>query len=405
MSSTACRALQAIPDGTIRPDVQLLLAVLAGVLLLLLVLLLFQIWRLSRALSEKERQSEQLSQTIDQLGQSTARQIGQLQQSLAVQNSESNREQREINALFLTQMQQASQGSGQMLETIRQSVQEQMTKIAGNLRDMQAVAGDVRSLRQALGSVRGRGVIGELQLEQLLADVLSPAQYRTQVRIRSGRQEAVDATILLAADQEGKESVFLPIDAKFPLDYLHRLLSAREADDEEAAAVFSKELISRLRQEARKIAELYIGPPATTDFAILYLPGENLFAEAMRDGALASELYRQHRVLLAGPTSLAAILAGLQAIFRLQAMERQSLEIARALSSLQHDFQHYEDSLGRVHGRLVRSVSDTEQCMRYAAQVRRRLETLEPADSSQDTPASESSDQEETAHHDNDQES
>lgn len=364
-------------SSTIQLNAQTALAILAGVLLLLLIFLLIQIWRLSRNLSVRQHQHDQLSLTIDQFGQNSARQIEQLQQSIAARVIETNREQREINALFLTQMQQANQGSGQMLETIRQSIQEQMAKIAGNLRDMQAVAGDVRSLRQALGSVRGRGVIGELQLEQLLADILAPSQYRTQVRIRPGRQEAVDAAVLLSSDQKGQGDVFLPIDAKFPLDYLHRLLSAREADDDEAAAVFSKELISRLRQEARKIAELYVAPPATTDFAILYLPGENLFAEAMRDGALASDLYRQHRILLAGPTSMASILAGLQAIFRLQAMERQSLEIARALSSLQHDFQQYESSLEKIHGRLVRSVSDTENCIRHAAQVRHRLEGLD----------------------------
>ncbi|MDW7659318.1 MAG: DNA recombination protein RmuC [Bacillota bacterium] len=364
-------------SGAIQLNVQSALAALAGILILLLVFLLIQIWRLSRNLAVRQQQQDQLRLTIDQLSRNSALQIEQLQQSIVSRVSETNREQREINALFLTQMQQANQGSGQMLETIRQSIQEQMAKIAGNLRDMQAVAGDVRSLRQALGSVRGRGVIGELQLEQLLADVLAPSQYRTQVRIRPGRQETVDAAVLLSSDQKGQGEVFLPIDAKFPLDYLHRLLSAREADDEEAAAVFSKELIGRLRQEARKIAELYVEPPVTTDFAILYLPGENLFAEAMRDGALASELYRQHRILLAGPTSMASILAGLQAIFRLQSMERQSLEIARALSRLQHDFQQYETSLERIHGRLVRSVSDTESCIRFAAQVRHRLEGLD----------------------------
>lgn len=390
--------------GTIQLDAQTALAVLAGLLLLLLAFLLIQVWRLSRNLSVRERQHDQLRLTIDQLSQNSARQIEQLQQSIAARVSETNREQREINALFLTQMQQANQGSGQMLETIRQSIQEQMARIAGNLRDMQAVAGDVRSLRQALGSVRGRGVIGELQLEQLLADVLAPGQYRTQVKIRAGRQEAVDAAVLLSSEQQGQGDVLLPIDAKFPLDYLHRLLSAREADDEESAAIFSKELIGRLRQEARKIAELYIVPPATTDFAILYLPGENLFAEAMRDGALASDLYRQHRILLAGPTSMASILAGLQAIFRLQAMERQSLEIARALSSLQRDFQQYEASLERIHGRLVKSVSDTENCIRHAAQVRHRLEGLD-LDNREGQSSPEAINQEGQNTHDIDQES
>ncbi len=378
-------------------DTGLALLLLAGLLLVSLIVLIVQNIRLGRQLNERRREQSATDQAIELLRHDFARQTDLLQQTVTSRVQDASRDQREINALFITQLQQANQGSGQMLETIRQSIQEQMTRIAANLRDMQAVAGDVRSLRQALGSVRGRGVIGELQLEQLLADILSPSQYRTQVRIRAGRQEAVDAAVLLASD-EGEQAVLLPIDAKFPLDYLHRLLSAREADDMEAAAEFGRELTARLRQEAKKIAELYIQPPATTDFAICYLPGETLFAEAMRDGALAADLYRQHRILLAGPTSMAAILAGLQAIFRLQAMERQSLEIARTLTGLQRDVQKYEESLSRLHARLVRAVSESEGCLRYAAQVRSRLEGLEQ----NDTPSNE---REEPSDHDNEPES
>lgn len=359
--------LQMAADSTVlvnRGMIWFLIA-LAVVLLIFSILLLFQLLRLERRMSERDEQQLLLRHSVDQL-----------EQSLMNRVNETNRELREINALFLTQIQQTGQGSNQMLDKIRQSIQEQMERISVHLHEMQEISSDVRSLRQALVSVRGRGIIGELQLERLLSDILSPTQYRTQVRIRPGRQEAVDAAVLLSGESGGSD-MLLPIDAKFPLDYLHRLLAAREADDEEAASVFSRELTGRLRQEAKKISELYIIPPQTTDFAILYLPSETLFAEAMRDGSLASDLYRQYRVLLAGPTSMASILAGLQAIFRLWTMERRTFLIAQILSGLQHDFQRYETSLERIHNRLARSVSETEECLRQAIKIRQKLESLD----------------------------
>lgn len=346
---------------------------LAVILLVILLAILFQVMRLSRYQLNRKEKQEDLIELIEQLNQTGQQQSAQLRRELLERVNDANREQREINALFMKQLQQSNQGSGHMLDSIRQSIQAQMGKIAVNLKEMQQVARDVRSLRQVLGSVRGRGVVGELQLEQLLSDILAPTQYQRQVRVRKDRQEAVDVAIKLGSEAAGT-NILLPVDAKFPLDYLQRLLGAREADDTEAEAVFSRELIRRVRQEARKISSLYIVPPQTTDFAILYLPGEALFAEVMRDGELASDLYRQYQVILAGPTSMTSLLAGLQAVFRLQTMEQKTLEIARSLAAVQHDFHTYEDILEKVHARLSRALSETENCLSQARQVRRRLD-------------------------------
>jgi DNA recombination protein RmuC len=345
---------------------------LSVIFVVLIAVLIILIIRLQRSLSYKREQDNNLRQMLTQLNQDNER----IQQTAAQRIMESNRDQRDINAMFLNQLQEASRGNQQLLDGIRTSVQAQMNQIAGHLREMQAVSGDVRSLKQALGSIRGRGVIGELQLEQLLADMLSPTQYQMQAVLRSGSREAVDAAIRLSENPADGSTVWLPIDAKFPLDYLNRLLSAREADDDAAAAVFLKELTGRLRQEAKKISERYILPPQTTDFAILYLPGETLFAEVMRDGSLAGDLYRQYRVLLAGPTSMASILAGLQAVFRLQSMEQRSLEIAQTLTQLQIDFRHYESSLNQTHGRLTRTLKELERCLYHARQVNNQLESF-----------------------------
>ena len=352
-----------------------LVFMLSVIFVVLIAVLIILIIRLQRSLSYKREQDNNLRQMLTQLNQDNER----IQQTAAQRIMESNRDQRDINAMFLNQLQEASRGNQQLLDGIRTSVQVQMNQIAGHLREMQAVSGDVRSLKQALGSIRGRGVIGELQLEQLLADMLSPTQYQMQAVLRSGSREAVDAAIRLSENPADGSTVWLPIDAKFPLDYLNRLLSAREADDDAAAAVFLKELTGRLRQEAKKISERYILPPQTTDFAILYLPGETLFAEVMRDGSLAGDLYRQYRVLLAGPTSMASILAGLQAVFRLQSMEQRSLEIAQTLTQLQIDFRHYESSLNQTHGRLTRTLKELERCLYHARQVNNQLESFNSA--------------------------
>ena len=387
-SESACRmsllasqsGLLASQSGLQPGNQDLLLLLLGGGMVLLVVLLVLLFVRFSRRQHQSAQQELLLRSDMNRMNQDFIHELEQLQQSLASRVTEANRDQREINALFLGQMQQFNQGNGQMLDNVRRSVSENLNRISGGLQEMQAVALDVRSLRQVLGNVRSRGIIGELQLERLLADILSSAQFDRQVRIRPEKQEAVDFVIRLPGEDETGEPVLLPIDAKFPLDYLNRLLAAQEAADLEAAEVFSRELAARIRQEARKIADLYLVPPKTTDFAILYLPTETLFAEVVRDGELTSEVYRQYKVILAGPSSMTGILAGLQAIFRMQTMEKRSLQIARALTELQRDFRLYEESLERVRTRLVRALAETEDCSRKAGQVRRNLNGLDFAD-------------------------
>ena len=241
---------------------------------------------------------------------------------------------------------------------------------------MQAVTAEVRSLKQVLGNVRTRGIIGELQLARLLEEVLAPGQFEKHVRIRKEKQEAVEFAIRIPGP-ESSDAVLLPIDAKFPLDYLSRLLAALDAGDTEASDVFRRELNSRIRQEAKKIADLYISPPRTTDFAILYLPTESLFAEVVREVDMIADLYRTYRIIVAGPSSMTAMLAGLQATFRLQALEQKSLLIAQSLGEVQRDFRSYEESLERVRNRLLRVLTEVEDSGRKAGLVRRRLDALD----------------------------
>lgn len=356
------------------------LLILAGCLALLVLILLVLLWRATRQNRDGNKAETAWREDLGRLNIEVSRQLDQLQNNLAGRVAESNRDQREVNALFMSQLQQYGQGNGQMLENVRRSVSENLNKVAGSLQEMQAVTSEVKSLKQILGNVKTRGIIGELQLEQLLADVLPPGQFEQQLRIRPEKQEAVDFAIKISSGQSAEETVLLPVDAKFPMDSFARLMAALDAVDLESAEVFRKELTARIRQEARKIALLYLMPPRTTDFAILYLPTESLFAEVVRDADLTAEVYRQHRVIIAGPSSMTAILAGLQATFRLQSLEQKSLLIAQRLVELQRDFGLYEAGLERVRNRLVRALNEVEDTGRKASLVRRRLDGLDLAE-------------------------
>ncbi len=352
-------------------------AVVISLLLLLVLILAALLWRLIKKSQENQMNERLWREDLNRLNSDFSRQLDQLQNSLAGRVAESNRDQREVNALFLGQLQQYNQGNGQMLENMRRSVADNLNKVAGSLQEMQTVTTEVRSLKQILGNVKTRGIIGELQLDSLLSDVLPVSQFERQVRIRPEKQEAVEFAIRIPAGKSSEDAVLLPVDAKFPLDYFSRLMAALDAADLESAEVFRRELNTRIRQEARKISDLYLLPPKTTDFAIMYLPTESLFAEVVRETDLTAEIFRQYRIIIAGPSSMTAMLASLQATFRLQALEQKSLLIAKTLVEVQRDFGLYEASLEKVRTRIVRALSEVEESGRKAGQVRRRLDGLD----------------------------
>ena len=362
--------------GALPEPGQVVWAALFALLIIVLILAAI-IVRLQRMLRESQQSDRSLRDDISRLSLDFARQLELLQNNLAGRVSDSVRDQREINALFLGQLQQFGQGSGQQLESVRRSVAESLGKVSGSLQEMQIVTAEVRSLKQVLGNVRTRGVIGELQLESLLEEILAPGQYDKHVRIRKEKQEAVEFAVRIPGGPHSTDDVLLPVDAKFPLDYLSRLLAAVDAGDTGASDVFRRELGSRIRQEAKKIAEFYIAPPKTTDFAIMYLPTESLFAEVVREADIIADLYRNYRIIVAGPCSMTAMLAGLKATFRLQTLEQKSLQIAQSLGDVQRDFNLFEESLDRVRTRLLRAINEIEDSGRKAGQVRRRLDALD----------------------------
>ncbi len=246
-------------------------------------------------------------------------------------------------------------------------VSDRLDQVHRGLGEMQSLAAGVGDLKKVLTNIKTRGTWGEVQLENLLEQMLTPAQYGKNVATRPGQSARVEFAIRMPGRDEANSEFWLPIDAKFPLEDFQRLQDAQERADLAGVEIFGKALEDRVRRQARDINEKYIEPPYTTDFALLYLPVESLYAEVLRRPGLIDTIQREHQVTLAGPTTLAAILNSLQMGFRTLAIERRSGEVWRLLAAVKTEFGTFGDILARTKKQLE-SVSNTLD----AAEVRTR---------------------------------
>ncbi len=256
-------------------------------------------------------------------------------------------------------------------------VTERLEQVHKGLGEMQSLAAGVGDLKRVLNNVKTRGVLGEVQLQSLLEDVLTPAQYETNVSVRNNQERVEFAIRLPGAGGRHDEPVLLPIDAKFPLEDYQRLVQAQEAGDADAVQATARQLESRLGQCARDIHQKYIHPPVTTDFAILFLPTEALFAEVMRRPGLAEQLQRQYRVTVAGPTTLWAILTSLQMGFRTLAIEKRSSEVWELLSKVKSEFGKFGEALDKVQKNLQTATNSIEDIASRKRIMEKALKTVQ----------------------------
>jgi len=231
-------------------------------------------------------------------------------------------------------------------------VSDRLEQVHKGLGEMQSLAAGVGDLKKVLTNIKTRGTWGEVQLENLLEQMLTPAQYSKNVATRPGQPWRVEFAIRLPGRDEGKNEFWLPIDAKFPLEDFQRLQDAQERADLAAVELFGKALEDRVRRQAKDIHDKYIEPPYTTDFALLYLPVESLYAEVLRRPGLGDLIQREYQVTLAGPTTLAAILNSLQMGFRTLAIERRSGEVWRLLAAVKTEFGTFGDILAKTKKQL-----------------------------------------------------
>jgi DNA recombination protein RmuC len=261
-------------------------------------------------------------------------------------------------------------------QTFKQ-VSDRLDQVHQGLGEMQTLAAGVGDLKKVLTNVKSRGGWGEVQLGTLLAEMLTPAQYGQNVATRPGSRERVEFAVKFPGRGENGEPCWLPIDAKFPLEDYQRLQDAIERADIAMVEASRKALEAFFKAEARSIRDKYVEPPYTTDFAILFVPTEGLYAEAVSRPGLADSLQRDHRVMLAGPMNLAAMLNSLQLGFRTLAIEKRSTEVWRVLGAVKTEFGKFGEILAKTKERLDQVGRTLDDAGRKSTTIARKLRDVE----------------------------
>ncbi|AIY40827.1 DNA recombination protein RmuC [Collimonas arenae] len=340
--------------------------------------------------------NQQAQTNREEQAQSLKRFGDTLNQTLAALTESNAQRMAEVRATLEAKIKDLQNDNGLRLEEMRKTVDEKLhatleqrlgesfkivsdrlEKVHQGLGEMQQLAIGVGDLKRVLTNVKTRGTWGEVQLEMLLEQVLTPEQYAKNVETVPGSGERVEFAIKLPGNDDGGTPVWMPIDAKFPKEQYERLAEAADRADAEGVALASKELERAVRGEAKTIAEKYLSPPLTTDFAILFLPTEGLYAEVMRRPGLADELQRVHRISIAGPSTLSALLNSLQMGFRTLALEKRSSEVWQVLGAVKTEFGKFGDVLAATKLTLERAAKNIDQAEVRSRQMARKLKSVE----------------------------
>jgi DNA recombination protein RmuC len=326
---------------------------------------------------------QELTQTLASFQQSQVQQLSLMQTTISDTLNQQLQQLQKSNADKLDEMRRTVDEKLQttlekrLSESFKQ-VAERLEQVHHGLGQMQKLADGVGSLQRVLTNVKTRGMFGEVQLEALLEQVLTVEQYAKQVETKPRSNQRVDFAIRFPGrgGADG-EPVWLPIDAKFPREDYERLLDAHDRADAVAAEVSAKALEMRIRTEAKSIAESYLAPPHTTDFAILFLPIEGLYAEVLRRPGLMDSLQRDYRVTLAGPTTLLAMLNSLHMGFRTLALEQQASEVWKVLGAVKTEFERYGDWVEKVREQVQKAADTLDRADTRSRQMRRALKNVE----------------------------
>ena len=324
--------------------------------------------------------SDTLTNQLSGLSESNARRMNEVRETLEKQllqlQSTNSAKLDEMRATVDEKLQTTLQT--RLGESFKQ-VADRLEQVHKGLGEMQTLAQGVGDLKHLLTNVKTRGIFGEAQLAGLLEQVFVADQYCAQVATRPGSKNMVDFAIKLPGKSEHGDPLWLPIDAKFPNEDYERLLDAQGRADVVGTEAAGKALEVRIRLEARSIADKYIEPPHTTDFAILFLPTEGLYAEVLRRPGLMQSLQRDHRITLAGPTTLLAMLSSLQMGFRTLTLEKRSSEVWQVLGAVKTEFGKFGDVLARVKSQtetVLKTLDSAETRSRAMGRALKKVEAL-----------------------------
>jgi len=297
---------------------------------------------------------------------------------------------------FLNQLASLTTATEQKLETIRITVDEklhstlekrlgesfervskQLESVHKGLGEMQTLASGVGDLKKVLSNIKTRGTWGEIQLGNLLEQILTIEQYEKNVVTKKGSNERVEFAIKLPGREKQDNVVWLPIDAKFPMEDYQRLIEAQEQANVGLVEELGKSLENRIKSEAKDIRNKYIDPPNTTDFGIMFLPVEGLYAEVLRRPGLCELLQRDYRVTLTGPTTLAALLNSLQMGFRTLAIEKRSSDVWALLAAIRVEFAKFGEMLDKTHKKLLEAIDTIESATKKSRTIERKLNKVQ----------------------------
>lgn len=338
--------------------------------------------------------SDMMNQNQQNMAKNQNEKLNQMEtrfQTFSLENEQKLENIRSVVEKRLTYMQE---DNNRQLEKVRETVDEKLQKTLDNklnksfelvnqrleqvykgLGEMQNLAVGVGDLKKVLSNVKTRGILGEIQLSAILKEILSPEQYEENVATKKGSRNVVEFAIKLPGDNDS--FVYLPIDSKFPGDTYQALINAMEDGNKEQIAVASKMLITRIKQEAKDIKEKYIAPPDTTDFAIMFLPFEGLYAEVVNRG-LVEVLQRDYKVNIAGPSTMAALLNSLQMGFKTLAVQKRSTEVWKVLGDVKREFDTFGEVLDKTQQRINQANSELDKLVGVRTrQIQKKLSAVQ----------------------------
>ncbi len=379
----------------------IVLAVSVATAVLSLIVLVVLLTRLKNSEAERRRLREDLADVTDRAAAAQARamtaSMTQMEQRIRTLESMNEQKLDAIRTTIEQRLQHLQADNNRRLDEMRRTVDERLQKtledtmtqsfrlvnerleqVYKGLGEMQTLAGGVGDLKRVLSNVKTRGILGEIRLGSILEDILAPEQYDTNVATVPGSTAVVEFAVKLpGADGE---QVYLPIDSKFPSDAYAALQDAYDSGSAEAVQAAAQSMITRIKSFAKDIRDKYVEPPYTTDFAIMFLPFEGLYAEAVNRG-LVEVLQRDYKVNLAGPSTMAALLNALQMGFRTLAIQKQSGEVWKLLGAVRTEFDKFGDILATTQTRLEQANKELDKLVGVRTRaIRRRLREVERLD-------------------------
>lgn len=320
----------------------------------------------------QKQEFESISKRVDELTTRNEQRIEKLtfDVNLALNNMRQQNE-KQLDKMRETVDEKLNNSLSQRLNESFSKIQQSLESVNLGLGEMRSLATGVGDLKKVLSNVKVRGGWGEVMLSSLLEQMLAPSQYKAQVQIKKNSKERVDFVVVMPGKDDNE--VYLPIDSKFPLEDYNRLVEASDSMDKDAIDRAQKQLVKRIKEEAKSIKEKYISVPDTTDFAVMFLPIEGLYAEVVRDVDLMETLQSQFKIVVCGPTTLTALLNSLQLGFKTLYIEKRSSELWQVLSTFKQEFEKFVNLLLKTQSKINEANNNIELATKSSRKIAKKL--------------------------------